>query len=147
MSAEKHDVQRSTTYREVQRTEKHNSIACIAQWFNLYYPTVTSRILLVQSILSNYETSDTPPPDPPLQEWQIRKSIHADLIYFFSLLDICRSNIFFQLIGRGVENIVLALIKIYTVLALIKIYTVPVRQKILMSFCYVVRCKAADFIN
>ena len=43
--------------------------------------------------------------------------------------------------------LVLVLIKIYTVLALIKIYTVPVGWKILMSFCYVVRCKAADFIN
>jgi len=101
----------------------HDSIACIAQWFNLYYPTVTSRILLVQSILPNYKTSDTPPPDPPLQRRRARKSTYADPIYFFSTLDVVK-----HLHGKGrkysTENMVL--IKIYTVLALIKIYTVPV---------------------
>ena len=96
----------------------HDSIACIAQWFNLYYPTVTSRILLVQSILPNYKTSDTPPPDPPLQRRRARKStyadptyflvywIYADPIYFFSTLDVVK-----HLHGKGrkysTENMVL----------------------------------------
>ena len=107
---------------------------------------------MVQSILPNYKTSDTPPPDPPLQRRRARKSTYADLIYFsahwiyadpiyflvywiyadpiyfFSILDVVKHLQYLHGKGRkystGTE---LALIKIYTVLALIKIYTVPVR--------------------
>ena len=64
--------------------------------------TRTNSQQLVQSILPNYETSDTPPPDPPLQRRRARKStcadpiyflvywIYADPIYFFSILDVVK---------------------------------------------------------
>ena len=133
MSAEKYSVQRSTNNQTL-KLLAYNVIR--SRWRIVAYhdSTVTSRILLVQSILPNYKTSDTPPPDPPLQRRRARKSTcadpiyffstYADPIYFFSALDVVK-----HLHGKGRKystGTELALIKFYTVLALIKIYTVPV---------------------